>query len=159
AAAFLDPRIGAATPPVDATLADVAASVPSSRLPENARVSADAVERVRHARGQSFPDWLALPSGRIGVFPDGVAYPHSAADVRALLARAKGVDARLVPFGGGTSVAGHVNPLPSERPVLTVDLSRMSRLQEIDCESRLATFGAGVLGPDLEAQLRPHGFT
>ena len=56
-------------------------------------------------------------------------------------------------------MAGHVNPLGSEAPVVTVDLSRLSRLVSFDETSRLATFGAGVKGPDLEAELRAHGFT
>jgi alkyldihydroxyacetonephosphate synthase len=65
----------------------------------------------------------------------------------------------LIPYGGGTSVVGHINPLTSDRPILTVDLSRLSRLHALDEESHLATFGAGVRGPDLEAQLRARGFT
>lgn len=159
AGAFLHPRVGPATAPEDARLSDVVGSVPPSRLPSSPLFSTEALDRVKHARGQSFPDWLALRSGRIGLFPDGVAFPEKDADVRALLSFAKETGARLVPFGGGTSVVGHVNPLPSDQPVLTVDLTRMSRLLALDLESRLATFGAGVLGPDLEAQLRPHGFT
>lgn len=159
AGAFLDPRVGTGTQPRDVSLEDVVASVPASRLPSSPLFLTEAIERVKHARGQSFPDWLALRSGRVGLFPDGVAFPESDAGVRSLLSFARETGARLVPYGGGTSVAGHVNPLPSDRPVLTVDLSRMSRLETVDFESRLATFGAGVLGPDLEAQLRPHGLT
>ena len=56
-------------------------------------------------------------------------------------------------------MAGHVNPPASDGPVVTVDLSRLSRLLELDAASRLATFGAGVRGPDLEAALRAHGVT
>ena len=67
-------------------------------------------KRQRHARGQSLPDWVALRSGRIPVFPDGVAYPQGEADVAELLAYAAAVDARLIPYGGGTSVVGHINP-------------------------------------------------
>ena len=42
-------------------------------------------------------------------------------------------------------------------PSVTVDMSRLSKLLKLDETSRLATFGAGVSGPDLEAQLRAHG--
>ena len=38
--------------------------------------------------------------------------------------------------------------------IVSVDLSRLSRLLALDETSRLATFGAGVKGPDLEAELR-----
>jgi len=156
---FLDEAVGAATPPRDATLAEVAASVPNSRLPDHPLVDTDAVGRVRHARGQSLPDWIALRSGRVPAFPDGVAYPITNAQVRDLLRYAEDVGAHVIPYGGGTSVVGHVNALPGDAPVLTIDLGRMSRLLGFDELSQLATFGAGVLGPDLEAQLRARGFT
>ncbi|HYF66002.1 MAG TPA: FAD-binding oxidoreductase [Herpetosiphonaceae bacterium] len=156
---LLGQLVGPATPPRDATLAEVVASVPPTRLPDHPLVSADAAERVRHARGQSFPDLVATRSGRIGVFPDGVAFPQTSAEVRELLdyARANGV--RVIPYGGGTSVVGHINPQAGDQPVLTLNLSRLSRLIDFDPRERLATFGAGVAGPDLEAELRARGYT
>ncbi|HEY1011288.1 MAG TPA: FAD-binding oxidoreductase, partial [Herpetosiphonaceae bacterium] len=151
--------LGPAAAPGDATLEEAARQAPESRLPAHPLIKIDQLERLRHARGQSFPDLVALRSGQIGRFPDGVAYPQSAADVRALLDYARETDAKLIPYGGGTSVAGHVNPQPGAAPVLTVDMGRMSRLSLLDERDRLATFGAGVAGPDLEAQLRVHGYT
>src|SRR6476659_254990 len=74
--------LGPSIPPQDATFADVVVRVPASRLPAHPLVSAGAAERLRHARGQSFPDLIALRSGRIAAFPDGVAYPLSADEVR-----------------------------------------------------------------------------
>jgi alkyldihydroxyacetonephosphate synthase len=56
-------------------------------------------------------------------------------------------------------VVGHVKTLPGDLPVLVVDLSRLNRLHHFDPASHLATFGAGVMGPDLEAQLRARGCT
>jgi len=159
AARFLADRVGMGSPPADAALADLVATVPPSRLPAVPLVSTDPLERVRHARGQSLPDWIALRSGRIVAFPDGVAYPASEGQVRELLCYAAEVGARVIPYGGGTSVVGHINPLPGEAPVLTVDMGRMSSLRRFDEDSQLATFGAGVAGPDLEAQLRARGFT
>jgi alkyldihydroxyacetonephosphate synthase len=159
AAPFLQEAVGPATPPRDATLDRVVSLVPDSRLPPHALVDTDPAERVRHARGQSLPDWIAMRSGRIPAFPDGVAYPSTNSQVRGLLAYAASVGARLIPYGGGTSVVGHVNVLPGDDPVLTVDLRRMNRLLRFDEVSHVATFGAGVMGPDLEAQLRARGFT
>jgi alkyldihydroxyacetonephosphate synthase len=104
-------------------------------------------------------DWIALRSGRIGTFPDGVAYPASDEDVRALLDHARATGTRLIPYGGGSSVVGHVNPLAGDAPVLTVDLTRLGRLVNLDETSRLATFEAGVVGPDLERQLGERGYT
>ena len=151
--------VGPGTPPRDATREEALAAVPASRLPREPGLSIDPWERLLHARGQSLPDWVALRSGRIGVFPDAVAYPETGEEVAALIRWARRAGARLVPWGGGTSVAGHVDPPPSEAPVVTVDLARLSRLEGLDATSRLATFGAGVRGPDLEAALRAHGFT
>lgn len=159
AAEALSAWVGPGTRPRDATREEALAAVPPSRLAPRDGFSTDPWERFLHARGQSLPDWIALRSGRVGAVPDAVAFPESADDVAALLSWARENAARLIPYGGGTSVAGHVNPRASEAPVVTVDLSRLSRLQALDETSRLATFGAGVKGPDLEAALRAHGFT
>ena len=64
----------------------------------------------------------------------------------------------VIPYGGGTSVAGHVTPGESARPILTLALSRMDTLLDLDATSQIATFGPGTKGPDVEAQLKPHGF-
>lgn len=156
---FLEQLVGPGTPPQDATLEEVVATVPPSRLPDHDLVSQDPAERIRHARGQSLPDWIALRYGRIPVFPDGVAYPLTGKHVRDLIRYADSAGARLIPYGGGTSVVGHINPLPGTEPVLTVDLRRLNQLVHFDETSQLATFAAGVTGPDLEAQLRAHGYT
>src|SRR6266508_74586 len=159
AARFLERLVGRGTPPRDATLADVMAALPPSRLPAHPLVSHAPNVRVRHARGQSLPDWIALRSGRVGAFPDGVAYPTTDAEVRDLLGFAAAVGAQIIPYGGGTSVVGHINPQSGPAPVLTMDMSRMNRLRRFDETNHLATFGAGVSGPDLEAQLRARGYT
>jgi alkyldihydroxyacetonephosphate synthase len=151
--------VGPGQRPTDATLDQVLAHVPPSRLPAEPFIIRDGEDRLRHARGQSLPDWIALRSGRLQFFPDGVSYPTSTQDVRQVIDWAVQHDIVLIPYGGGTSVVGHINPLPSDRPVLTVDLSRLSHLHAIDETSRLATFGAGVRGPDLEAKLRASGLT
>ncbi|HEY89628.1 MAG TPA: FAD-dependent oxidoreductase, partial [Thermoflexia bacterium] len=129
AARFLHEVVGPGKPQRQVTLAEVVAQIPPSRLAAHPLLSTDPECRVRHARGQSFPNWVALRSGEFGVFPDGVAYPHNEADVRALLSYAQETGAHLIPYGGGTSVVGHVNSLPGERPVLTVDLGRMTSLR------------------------------
>lgn len=160
AAEFLAEKIGAATPPESATLADALRAAPDVRLAESAMIDTGAEVRLRHARGHSFPDWVALRSGEIGRWPSAVTFPTRAEDVRELMTYARRTGAKLIPYGGGTSVVGHINPPPADdAPVITVDMSRMSRLRDFDATSQLATFGAGVAGPDLEAQLRAHGYT
>src|SRR6266581_3289018 len=158
-AAFLKDVIDPGIPTHDAALEEVIAQVPPSRLPTYSLISVDPAERVRHARGQRLPDWIALRSGRIDTFPDGVAYPEGESEVRDLISYAREVGAQLIPYGGGTSVVGHINALPGDRPLLTVDLRRMCLLHNMDEINQLATFGAGVTGLHLEAQLRARGYT
>ncbi len=158
ARAFLSERIGPATPPRDASFEEAAARVPASRLTDFPGADTSPRARITHAYGQSFPDWLALRCGRIGPVPDAVFYPGSHDEVMAVMAEAARRKLILIPYAGGTSVVGHLAVARSERPVLSVDLSRLNRLLDLDELSRLATFGAGVTGPDLEAQLRAHGY-
>jgi alkyldihydroxyacetonephosphate synthase len=159
AAAYLADLVGEGPRLEDASLNDVLGSIRTPRLPAHPGISTDEKDRLLHARGQSLPDWVALRSGRVGVFPDGVACPASDADVRILLDYARQAGAKVIPYGGGTSVVGHINPLPGDAPVLTMDLSRMNRLLAFDEASRLATFEAGAAGPEIEKQLNARGFT
>jgi alkyldihydroxyacetonephosphate synthase len=158
-AAFLAERISEGQPLPDASLEQVLARVPASRLAPHPLITLDAETRVRHARGQSLPDWLAMREGDFGVFPDGVGFPETPEQIRQLLALVVERDLVLIPYGGGTSVAGHINPQAGERPVLTLSLERMSRLLELDEESQIATFGPGASGPQVESQLRARGYT
>jgi alkyldihydroxyacetonephosphate synthase len=156
---FLKRKIGEATPLRDATLHEVLDRVPASRLHDHPLITKSEEERVRHARGQSLPDWLALRSGNPDIVPDGVAHPTTGTEVRSLLAFANDASANIIPYGGGTSVVGHITPEKGDKPVLTIDMSRMNRLLSLDEESHIATFGAGTAGPDVEAQLRARGYT
>ena len=146
--------------------------MPPSRLPEDARrppgglgdvanhlLSTDPADRLLHARGQSFPDLVAMRSGQTGPVPDAVAHPRSGADVRTIIDLAQGTGAHVIPYGGGTSVVGGVNTTASEAPVLTVDLRGVTGLTRLNRRDQLATFGAGITGPRLEALLRADGLT
>jgi alkyldihydroxyacetonephosphate synthase len=158
ALAFLAQRIGAGRPVVDAGFEQACAQIVASRLPGHRLVDTAPEVRLRNALGQSLPDWLRLRYGVIGAAPDGVAYPESAQDVRDLLGYAQQHGVAVIPQGGGTSVAGHLSA-PAGVPSLAVNMTRMRQLLYLDTESQLATFGAGVFGPDLEAQLRARGYT
>ena len=84
----------------DASLQDSLASVPSSRFPAHPHIKTDPFERLTHARGQSLPDWIALRSGRILNYPDGVAYPQDRSDLIDLLNFSRDSGAILIPYGG-----------------------------------------------------------
>jgi alkyldihydroxyacetonephosphate synthase len=155
---FLAERLGPGTGPVDASFDAVCAQLAPSRLPPHPLVDTAPAVRLNHALGQSLQDWLRLRYGRIEAAPDGVAFPESADEVRGLIRFALDAGAAVVPYGGGTSVCGHLDAARG-RPTLSVDMRRLRALTSLDRESLLATFGAGVAGPDLEAQLRAHGYT
>jgi alkyldihydroxyacetonephosphate synthase len=143
----------------DVSLEDSLALVPPARISKNPLIKNESIDRLTHARGQSLPDWIALRSGRILNFPDGVAYPENRSDLIDLMKYSLESGAKLIPYGGGTSVVGHINPLPSSDPVLTVDLSNLKHLLGLDETSRLATFEAGISGPQIEKILNAHGYT
>lgn len=159
ARAYLVNLFGSLDPAPDADLKTVLKSVPASRLPSHPLVDTSPMERLTHARGQSTEDWVALRSGRIPAFPDGVAYPTSEEGVRDLLAYAKKAGAIVIPYGGGSSVVGHINAPKSDAPVLTLSLEKMTRLLDLDETSRIANFEAGVPGPELERVLHQRGYT
>lgn len=154
---YLEERIGSGTPSRDVVPEEI--KPPPSRLPDYPLFSRDAWTRVRHSRGQSFPDLVALRSGEVGAFPDGVAFPTGEKEVADLLDYARRTGAQVIPRGGGTSVVGGVNVCPDGRPALVVNLERMDKLVDLDERSNLATFGAGVRGPWVEARLQAHGYT
>lgn len=159
AEAYLADRLGSLNQQPDASYESALKSVPASRLPAHPLVDTSPEARLTHARGQSLPDWVALRTGDIQAFPDGVAFPASDDQVQALLVFAKQAGALVIPYGGGSSVVGHINPPGTDSPVLTLSLERMARLLELDEIGRTAVFEAGVSGPVLESQLAQHGYT
>lgn len=123
--------------------------------------SAERIDRLIHAYGKSYPDAVRVFARQVAEPPDLVAYPETEADIAALLDWAGGADVAVIPFGGGSSVVGGVEPLVGGRfkGVATLNLRRMDKVVEVDKASRAARIQAGALGPDLERQLRPHGLT
>jgi len=118
-------------------------------------------ERVAHALGKSLPDLLRLRRGEIDRFPEAVVLPADEGAVAAVLRIAGEESLAVVPFGGGTSVVGGVEPrtAPGQQGALALDTTRMDRLVDVDRESGTATFQAGIDGPALESALAAHGLT
>lgn len=159
AQAFLEERLGPGNPPGEASLKDTVARVPSSRLPDHPLVNKDPLIRLRHSVGQGLPDWIALRSGALPAYTDGVAFPSNSGEVSLLLNFATQTGACLIPYGGGTSVVGHLTIMLGGPPVVTVALERLNRFLKADPKGGLARFQAGVNGPQLEAALNPLGLT
>ncbi|MBF9070011.1 FAD-binding oxidoreductase [Streptacidiphilus fuscans] len=123
-------------------------------------VTADPEARAAHAMGKAYRDVARALRGRPGRIPDLVALPTCDQDVTDLLDWAGDHDVAVIPFGGGSSVVGGVEYRgDAHRAVLSLDLTSMDRVLEIDATSRSARIQAGALGPVLEQQLRPHGLT
>jgi alkyldihydroxyacetonephosphate synthase len=123
-------------------------------------VSTDPLDRLVHARGKSLRDLVRQRRGDLGRVPDVVARPADEDQVTSVVQAALDADAVLIPFGGGTSISGSVEAPPDEaRTVISLDVSRLSRVLAIDETSRLARVQAGAFGPDIERQLHARGWT
>ena len=139
--------------------------LPESRLTPPAELagifSADRYDRVSHALGKAYRDVVRGFRGEFDNPPDLVAYPESPEDIDALLSWCADEGAAAIPYGGGTSVVGGVEPRMREDypAVVTIDLRRMNRVVEVDPVSKAARIQAGATGPGLEGQLREHGLT
>jgi alkyldihydroxyacetonephosphate synthase len=121
----------------------------------------DTYERAAHAYGRSYRDVVRAFRGRFDNPPDVVAHPADEAELERVLAWCAEQNAAAIPFGGGTSVVGGVEPAVPEdyAGTVTIDLKRLDRVLEVDPVSRAALIQAGATGPVLEAQLKEHGLT
>lgn len=123
--------------------------------------SDDRHERVSHALGKSYRDVVRGMRGQIEHPPDLVARPRDEAEVEAVLGWCAEAGAATIPYGGGSSVVGGVEPrcVDAYTGAVTIDLTSLDRVLEVDPVSRAARIQAGVLGPRLNQQLREHGLT
>ncbi len=123
-------------------------------------VTSDPADRAAHAMGKAYRDVVRALRGRPGRIPDLVARPADEQGVADLLDWAGDRQVAVVPYGGGSSVTGGVEYRgDAHRAVMSLDLTAMGRVLEVDVEGRAARIQAGTLGPSLEDQLRPHGLT
>ncbi|MEU1408178.1 FAD-binding oxidoreductase [Streptomyces sp. NPDC005728] len=123
-------------------------------------MSAAPRDRASHTYGKAYRDVIRALSGDLAAAPDQVARPRTEQHVVDLLDWATGAGVAVVPYGAGSSVVGGVEYRgDSHRGVVSLDLSALDQVLEIDRVSRAARIQAGALGPALEDQLRPHGLT
>ena len=125
-----------------------------------ADVADDHVARVLHAAGKSYPDLFRMRSGGAEHAPDAVVAPASADAVAAVLGVCAERGIAVVPFGGGTSVVGGVEPLRGPfGSVIALDLGRLDAVTTIDERSLTVEVQPGLRLPELEARLAPRGLT
>ncbi|HEX8744863.1 MAG TPA: FAD-binding oxidoreductase [Thermoleophilaceae bacterium] len=139
--------------------------LPEPRLDPPASLAAicatDTYERALHAVGRGYRDVVRAMRGQLGNPPDVVARPRDEAEVERVLAWCADAGAAAIPFGGGTSVVGGVEPRVGDgyAGAVTIDLRALDRVLEVDEASQAARIQAGTTGPLLEDQLREHGLT
>jgi len=168
----LERRLGGRGPGLPAPARPGHVKLPSVRLGDEDRealrraclpgsVSSDDEARLRCATGRSLPDLLRLRLGELERAPDAVARPGSEEAVLAVLRWAEAAGVAVVPVGGATSVTGGVEALcgPGQRACVALDTTGLDAFVDLDLESGLATFQAGVDGPALEAALAARGLT
>ena len=121
----------------------------------------DADERATHTYGKSFPDYVYIFEGKFDHAPDVVAYPSDENEIQAVLDWATGARAAVIPFGGGTSVVGGVEPAVGDgyEGTISLDLTRLDQVLEVDRTSRAARIQGGIRVPAMEAALKPLGLT
>ena len=112
--------------------------------------STDTHDRAVHSYGRGFRDRVRAFNGQFPNPPDIVAHPRNEQEVVLVLEWCSGSGHVAIPYGGGSSVVGGVEPPEESDGVVCIDISSLDRVLEIDEVSRAARIQAGVLGPSLE---------
>jgi alkyldihydroxyacetonephosphate synthase len=162
AASFLRAELGVSGEVVNrpVSLEDVRLRPPAlpgglrQRLEAVAAVRDDREARVLRCRGKSYLDLLAQRAGDCEAAPDAVVAPRDHEAVLAVLQACNEAGVAVVPFGGGTSVVGGVEPL--RRPAISLDLGALEDVS-VDARSQMATLGAGLRLPEADRALAAHG--
>jgi alkyldihydroxyacetonephosphate synthase len=120
----------------------------------------DREARVLRCRGKSYLDLLAQRAGACEDAPDAVVAPADHDQVLAVLQVCNEAGVAVVPFGGGTSVVGGLEPQrgPFEA-LVSLDLGRMDRLLGVDPQSLTAVLEPGLRLPEADRALAAHGVT
>jgi len=123
-------------------------------------VSTSKFQRVSHSMGKSYRDLLRFRMRRVERPVDVVVWPREEREIVEILRLAEEKNLAVIPFGGGSSVTGGVEPMAEDKAgFVSLDMARLNRVLRVDATSQVAVIQAGALGPEIEEQLNPHGFT
>ena len=116
--------------------------------------------RLLRAGGKSTLDLLRRKDSGVQDAPDAVLLPGTEGEIAAILRYCSGHGIAIVPFGGGTSVVGGLDPVRGDfGAVVSLDLRRLTDLHSLDEVSGEAELGAGLTGPDAERLLGERGYS
>jgi alkyldihydroxyacetonephosphate synthase len=121
-------------------------------------LTSENTDRAVHSLGKSYRDLVRIRRGEVPNPTDAVLYPRTEEQIEAILEAAARRGVAVIPFGGGTTVVGGVEPV-GDRPVVTLDLKRMDRVLHVDPIAATAVVEPGITGPALETYLNNRGFT
>ncbi|MFC6013206.1 FAD-binding oxidoreductase [Nocardia lasii] len=154
------PRRDAADVPLISTTLTTADRTGLTDIVGDEYLTTDPLDRLRHAGGKSTLDLLRRRDLEPQDAPDAIVFPADHAQVMALLAYCAAHEIAVVPFGGGTSVVGGVDPVRGRfDTVIALDLRRLDTIDAVDPVSGTATLGAGLTGPRAEELLGAHGLS
>lgn len=116
--------------------------------------------RIRHTYGKSYRDIIRMRSLKIDVAPDAVVFPVNEDQIIRLMQICKDHHIAIMPFGGGSSVVGGLEPLRGKNIALIIlNMTKMKAVLNIDKQSMTAEIEAGIFGPELERVLQAQGYT
>ncbi len=148
-----------ALPPVDGVSLPVPRVEPPADLASFC--SPSAFDRITHTYGQSYPDFVRMFDADYTNAPDFVAWPENETQIEAVLDWATGRNVAVIPYGGGSSVVGGVEPGIGDgfSGTMSLDLTKLTKVLEVDKTSRAARIQGGANGPQIEGALKQHGLT
>ena len=124
------------------------------------QIVTDSEVRLRHGHGHTVSEINAIRTDGFPRVPDYVLYPSTEEQVTGIVREATRAGVVLMPYGGGTNVTEALRCLPDEeRPIISVDMSRLDAIEWIDPKNRMAKIQAGAAGRMIQEQLAQYGFT
>jgi len=125
----------------------------------NASVSLLDEDRIFRAHGHTLDEVFTLREGTFQRIPDAVIWPSCHDDVVQIVQKACEVDVVIIPFGGGTSVTGALLcPVDETRMIVSLDMSQMHKILWVNPDNLTACVETGIIGQDLERNLKKIGF-